>query len=66
LKPINIKDLLQNYLLSSRYGQLIISIYRKFRKLNFWESPDVYGEFCDIEDGDVLRFIIKGKNKYPL
>lgn len=66
LKSINIKDLLRNYFLSYKYGQLIISIYRKFRKLNFWESPDVYGEFCDVEDGDVLRVIVKVKNKDPL
>lgn len=65
-KSKKIKDILRNYFLSYKYGRLIISIYRKFRKLNFGESPDVFGEFCDTEDGDVLRAIIKIKSKDPL
>jgi hypothetical protein len=49
--------------MSRIYGRKIISIYRNIRKINFRESPDVYGEFCDVDNGDVLRIIIKKKQR---
>lgn len=62
-KPTNLKDFLRNYFLSYKYGKMLITIYRNLRKFKFQENPDVFAEFCDLEDGDTLRIVIKIKNK---